>query len=333
MIKGSDRRALVLIEQTIQNLDLDLSGVKVLTEVGSDYYKFLPIIAGLAGAQNVFAWTRDSRFGKAKNIIERCQELLDHVGLKSSVQFFDGEINFDHLRHADLITNSGFLRPLDEEKLKHCKDTVVIPLMFEKWEIRPEDINLEYCQKNHIKVAGTSESHPDIQVFQYVGPLAIKMAMEAGFEILGNKICVWSDDDFGDEATKAFYKLGAREVIQTTNFQELISQVDQMDFVFVADYSESRTYFSNDFFDLDQIIKINSNLGMIHLYGCLNYLEYKNKMHGMIYPEKDGAEKVMSFSLGHVGHNPIIKLQTAGLKVGELMMKNKSSRLMQPVNF
>ena len=37
----------------------------------------------------------------------------------------------------------------------------------------------------------------------------------------------------------------------------------------------------------------------------------------------------MSFTLGHVGLNPVLNLQSAGLKVGELMARGKSNSLVQ----
>ena len=58
-----------------------------------------------------------------------------------------------------------------------------------------------------IKIAGTWEDHPKINVFQSFGSLSTKLALEAGFEIHNNNILVWSDDNFGDVSQKAFLAL------------------------------------------------------------------------------------------------------------------------------
>ena len=59
---------------------------------------------------------------------------------------------------------------------------------FEAWEARKEYVDIGYCNRRGIKVAGTNESHHQLNVFTQVGHLALKMAFEAGYEIYGNKI-------------------------------------------------------------------------------------------------------------------------------------------------
>ena len=61
------------IEEVVEDLDLNLRGFNVLTEVGSDMYKYTPIVAQIAGANRVMCWTRDSIYGKAKMIINDCK--------------------------------------------------------------------------------------------------------------------------------------------------------------------------------------------------------------------------------------------------------------------
>ena len=38
----------------------------------------------------------------------------------------------------------------------------VISLMYEAWEFRDTDVDLNYCKKNRIKIAGVWENHPDV---------------------------------------------------------------------------------------------------------------------------------------------------------------------------
>ena len=41
----------------------------------------------------------------------------------------------------------------------------------------------------------------------------------------------------------------------------------------------------------------------------------------------------MTFTLAHVGLLPVIRLLTAGFKVGQESLQNKISNLTQPINF
>ena len=41
--------------------------------------------------------------------------------------------------------------------------------MYESWELRDEDVSIDYCTKRGIKVVGTNENFNDIKVFQHIG--------------------------------------------------------------------------------------------------------------------------------------------------------------------
>ena len=317
------KRVLSKIKNKIRELELDLTGYTILTEVGSSEYVFTPIIAALANADKIFAYTRNSRHGLAKENILKCNKILNSIGLHDKVEFYTGKVNKKHLEKADIITNSGFLRPLDENKLKHVKSTSVIPLMYEKWELRDSDIDINYCKKNNIKVAGTSENHPSLLVFNHVGPLAIKMALNAGYEVYENKIIVWSDDHFGKVVKEAFLNIGAKEVILTTDEIVLEQNFKNVDFIFICDYDEIREYGTEEFINFDYLSNKNKNFGVVHLYGKINYDKHKNSLTN-IYPPFDGSPSLMTFTLSHVGINPIVNLQVSGFKVAEsLKKKNK----------
>ncbi|HIA12442.1 MAG TPA: hypothetical protein EYN69_10290 [Flavobacteriales bacterium] len=311
-------RAENIINQFSKTLDLSLVGYSILTEVGTGLYSFMPIIPLMAGAKKVMAWTQDSIYGSAESAIHQCRNILASTD-NTEIDFHVGPLNVDHLKQADVITNSAFLRPLDKEKLKHTKCGVVIPLMYEKWEFRASDIDIEYCRKRGIKVAGTNERHPLLQIFQYVGPLAIKMVFEAGYEVYKNKIVIWSNDVFGDVIFNAFKSLNAREIIKTTNFNDVRHSIGGVDFIFIADYNEVRSYSDNSFFNLSELKSINQDFGVVHLYGSIDFEQVVN-LNIPIFPRKNGFARKMSFTLSHLGLVPFLGLQVGCFKVGEMLL-------------
>ena len=322
-------RAINLIKKEIDKWDLDLSGYTILTEVGSNHYVYTPIIAAIAGAKKVFVWTADSRFGRGGDNIDRCKEICKQLNI-SSIEFSNNQKPINQIKEADIITNSGFLRPLDSTFVSGMKSGSSISLMFEKWELRAEDIDIEACRENNIKVAGVWENHPDLMVFSGIGALAVKMSMQAGYEVYQNNIIVWSDDDFGKEAAESFLKMGATSVNITTDPDELYSKLDRTDFIFICDYDEKRPYFQNSdsILDIDKMIKLNSSFGVVHLYGEIG-IEILQKNNIVVSPNVKGAASVMTFTLAHLGLSPIIKLQTAGFKVGQMLQENKKTTLTQ----
>ena len=61
-------RARRLIDQAIAKLELNLSDLMVLTEAATGNFIYTPLIAAIAGAKQVLAITRDSRFGTAQTV-------------------------------------------------------------------------------------------------------------------------------------------------------------------------------------------------------------------------------------------------------------------------
>lgn len=330
-LNNMHERAVRIIKKHITHLQVDLTNEVVLTETGSNYYVYMPIIAALCGAKKVYALAKDSSYGKASDHIAVCSQLANQLQL-SQIEFFENQLSDEVFVDTTIVTNSGALRPLTADFLAQFKQSIVLPLMFEAWEIRPADLDIHYCQKHHIKVAGTSEHHPDVAVFRYSGLLAMKLAFEAGFEVCGNTIIVISNDDFGKTIHAYFTEQGA-VVHWVPAPEEAIPYLSEADFVFIAKYDESRNYFSDKdaIFATEQINKLYPELVFVHLYGNVD-VDYCEQNGISIYPKKQGKAQVMTQTLGYVGLEPILKLQTAGLKVAQEMLNNTLSQISQPVS-
>ena len=113
-----NHRAIKIINETIESLDLNLNSYVVLTEVGSNNYLYTPIIPLLAGAKKVYAWTNDSSYGNSNQIISNCKQLARDLGLLNRIEFSANNKIIQHIKEADIITNSGFIRPINKNLLK-----------------------------------------------------------------------------------------------------------------------------------------------------------------------------------------------------------------------
>jgi hypothetical protein len=325
------RRAIKIIQEQIEWLKLDLSRQVVLTEIGSNAYLYLPIIAAKAGAKKVYAVTFDSEYGKADNLKNECLSVAKKMSVADTIQVYTNHIPFHVLSQITILTNSGFLRPINQSILKHCNSNLVIPLMFEAWELRSYDIDIQYCKSHNIKVAGVNEKHERVDAFNYVGMLALKLAFEAGFEVYRNNIFVWSNDDFGRVCTKAFQNAGARNVFQNNSIKQLYDKLPNIDFIFICSYDEEKEYFSeNGLFDVEYFLKKNKSPAIIHLYGNIDY-DFLSKKGFLVYPPQNGKPKVMSKTLAYLGLQPVLSLHAAGLRTAQEMINNTESELTQRI--
>ncbi len=325
-------RIKLIIERSVKKLELDLSRFTVLTEVGSGYFVFTPIIAAMANAKKIYAWTRDSQYGKAEANVRLCRAIMNNLNLKTDIEFAVNERPEKHIASADIITNLGFVRPIHESLLKHVSSNCVVSGMCEGWELRPSDINVQFCLENKIPIAGVWENHPDVKIFDACGHLAVKMSLAAGYEVYQNIIIVWSDDHFGDVISKAFKNFGAKEVIVTTDIKILMEKVKEVDFIFFSDYDEMREIIGESgFINLEVLKEANNGIGIVHLYGNINS-QYIKDIGLNVYPTKNGKAMAMTFTLAHLGPIPMINLHAAGLKVGELLQNKIDNSLVQMLN-
>jgi hypothetical protein len=318
--KNEIKRAERIINYCLRNLNIDLSGLTVLTEVGSGYFSLTPIIALLANAKKVYAWTRDSKYGSAEDVVLNCENIISTLNIKKKIEFAINVRPFEHVTEADIITNSGFVRPLDENLLKNVtKEKVVIPLMYEKWEWREGEIDKEFCDKKGILIGGTWENYGLLRIFDYCGHLAAKLCFEAGVEIFNNKVIIWSDDNFGEVVGEIFTKLGVRQVIKTLDANILYENISDADFIFFCDYHDKRQLLGkNGILEIDKIRNKNPSIKIIHLLGKID-ADFLKKQSTEVYPEKNGYAQTMTYTLAYLGMQPLIKLQAGGLKVAECL--------------
>jgi hypothetical protein len=332
IISAKDIRALKMIKKIITRLNLNLNGLTVLTEVGTNNYAYTPIIAALAGAEKVYAWTSDTKYGTAKKVVERCERIAKLAECIDNIEFAQNDKPISHIKKANIITNSGFLRPMNQSFLQNVdSNKSVIPLMYEEWELRETDIDIGACKELGIAVAGTWESHPDLGVFDASGPLAVKLALEAGFEVYRNNIMVWSEDDFGKVAKKAFENFGAESVLMTTSADVLKANLSKVDFVYFCDYKEERTLVGKGgLLSISELASLNSSVGLIHLYGQLDVALLETNGFSP-HPPKNGRSSVMSETLAYLGPEPLFSLTAAGLKVGQSLLQGEQSTMVQKI--
>ena len=189
------QRMVRLIREAVERCHLDLSGAVVLTEAATGAYVVTPVLAALGGATRVYAICRDSRYGTAEYVQELTRGLATIAGCADRIEFLTRKTP-EAVSQADIVTNSGHVRPLDAATIGLMKPDAVIGLMYEAWEFRPEDLDLEACRARGIAVAAVNERHPHVDVFSYLGIMAVKLLLDAGIAVYGSRLLVLCDNPF-----------------------------------------------------------------------------------------------------------------------------------------
>jgi hypothetical protein len=328
------------IKEVACDLQLDLNGLTVLTEAASGPYAVTPVIAAYAGAR-VIAFTRPTKYGTVDQITEQTKTLLSEAGVEAAKVDIVQNLLPEHFAQADIITNSGHLRPLSKEKLAHVKPDAVISLMYEAWEYRREDIDLPFIKEKGITIGATCERHPDVDVFNYLGYMAMKQLFDAGLSIYRNKLLLICNNDFGQYIAAVLSRnCAALGVIDLDQRKEKYAGLP-IDWIggfpnlhIPEKYASADAVVFTAYPFTDQWISehgpISSNLLKSQVSDPL-ILRFAGDIDTQSL-EKNGVryfpDHVSSGHMGvlpsDIGFDPIIRLQAGGLKVGELLRKNET---------
>lgn len=321
----NEARCLRLIRNVIGRFDLDLSGLVVLTEAATGYYVLTPLIAALAGADQVYAVTQDSRYGSAQEVCERTQCLADRWGVADQVEvLFSREDERTGL--ADIVTNLGFVRPLDAQFLGRLKHTAVIPLMFETWEYRHGDLDLAECRQLGIPVLGTNEDHADLQIFQYVGHLVLKLLFELDIEVYRARVVVVGGGKFGTATVNSLHASGARVSQISVGDGESLSEqqhrraLADCDAIAVVEHRSRELIIGpSGQIRARELRLLNPGVTLVHVAGCVDRADIEAA--GIPFrPAWFAPGGHMSVATDYLGPRPLIDLHAAGLKVGQTMV-------------
>jgi len=313
-----------LINDAIHAVKLDLSGLTVLTEAATGYFVFTPLIAALAGADLVLAFPRDSSYATRADVCEITESLASACGVADRVVLLPSLAD-SRVAQADIVTNSGFLRPLHADFLRRLKPTVAIPLMFETWEFRSEDLDLAECRRLGIPILGTNEHCPELRIFGYIGHIALKLLYELHFEVFRSRIAVLGSGDFGDTAEVTLRRAGAEVSriipVPHLDWHEAKRFLSEAEVVVVVEYHTRRMLLGpGGEIEVEALRAVNPDLAVAHICGGVDRAALEAAGF-CCWPERFAASGYMSVATDYVGPRPLVDLQSGGLKVGECMAR------------
>jgi hypothetical protein len=301
-------RAKRLCDTAIQTFGLDLTGQCVLTEAASSNYQLTPLIAALAGA-DVIALTRDSRYGSASEIIRDTMRMANAWDLASRIQIITDRTS-PALQEATLITNCGFVRPIDTALLARISSRAVVSLMWETWEFRDADLDLAACRSMGIPVLGTDEQHADLRIFEYIGLVVIKLLLEVEIEVFKSDVLILGSGSFASCTKQALDQAQAQTTLHASYHAEAALHADA-----IVCVEHHRTEALITAAQMAELKKGNPGVRLIHLCGHLDH-KALDESGLCCHPYPPAPSGFMTVATDYVGPRPLIELHTAGLRVG-----------------
>jgi hypothetical protein len=323
VVPGMDAKRLVrLAEASVADMRIDLDGAVVVTEAATGAYAITPIIAALAGARHVYAFTRSTPYGSVAQVLRQTHDLADEAGVLDRI-----EVRTDRplpvIHEADVVTNSGHLRPIDGELIGRMRPGAVLPLMFEAWEIQAGrfDLALDEAVDRGIQVAGTNERHPLVDVFSYLGAMAVKLLFDAGTAVRSTRIVIVCNNPFASYLEAGLTAAGAA-VRTTTSLAEVDPGFDP-DFVLVSLTPTGSPVIGSP--EVRWISSVWPTTVVVQFWGDIDRASMDDA--GLAYWPRDAPPSGhMAVLPSQPGPEPVIRLQAGGLKVGSVLLKPPADR-------
>jgi hypothetical protein len=315
-------RLLRLMETAADACRLDLSGTVVLTEAASGPYVVTPVLAAMAKAESVVALARTSRYGTAAELGAGTLALARMAGVSERIEIVT-EKRPEVVARADIVTNSGHLRPIDAAMVGWMKPTAVVPLMFEAWELhaRTADLDLEALQRRGIQVAGTNERHPAVDVFSYLGAMAAKLLLDSGVAVHRSRVSIICDNPFGPWLLGGLAGFGA-EVSAHPSTRDLPAE-ERPDAILVALRPGPGPVL--DAAEADRIAAMWPGTVVAQFWGDIDR-QGLSAADVPYWPADAPPPGHMGILPSGIGPEPVVRLQAGGLKVGQVLLQPEDQR-------
>ena len=314
-----------LMRSSILAMDLDLTGIGVLTEAASDVFSTTCLMAAIAGASPVVAVARDSEWGDAKSVVEDIQIAAKQLGIDGHVQF-ETELSPRIVRQCSLVTNLGFVRPIDARMMSELPRDSAISLMCEPWEMRQSDVDVDAAVHRSVAVAGTNERHPLVRTFDYLGPLAGLLMLKAQKEVVGSEVLLVASEPFAEPIADWLVSAGADRVdIRVPPIVSLDLQDSEasLDAVLVAHMGRDSL---GSGMSLSPSVLARLGTALLVIAGDVETKPFE-RMGVEVHPLPSKPTGHMWVTTSMIGPKPVINLHCAGLKVGEVMVRALRSGL------
>ena len=298
----------------INALRLDLTGLNVITEAATGAYSCTAVIAALAGAARVHTIARSTRkHGSAAQATAATLSLARLGGVGDVITPLQ-ELDRHVLARCDILTNSWHIRPISREIIAYLPSSAVIALMFEAWEFRASDVDLDACRTKGVRVAAVNERHPHVAVFPFLGPLCVRQLSDAGMPVRNKRIALICDNPFA-----SFMKVGLEEQgAVVAVFGDSASLTSNSWDAIVLALRPDTPPTGGEFFAA--LAEMAPHVLVTQFWGDVDR-SAASHFGVRMWPPQEPSKGHMGILLSVLGPEPIVRLQAGGLRAAELVLR------------
>ncbi|MGY1739547.1 MULTISPECIES: hypothetical protein [unclassified Blastococcus] len=314
-------RLVRLMHRAVDRCRLDLTGRRVLTEAATGAYVSTAVLAALAGAQ-VTALTRGTKYGTVDEVREWTDRVAAAAGVTGAIEVVE-ELSPAIIGRADVVTNSGHLRPLDAAFVQRLSPRAVVPLMMEAWEIGAGrvDVDLTALRRRGIAFAGTNEREPAVGVFAYLGVMAVKLLVDGGIAVHGSDVLLLCDNPFAEHVAGTLRACGANVTVAPST--RALRRCEPVDAVLVALTPAEVPRVTAE--DLAAVAERMPDAVVAQFFGDVDRTAAE-ALDVNCWPDRPPPHGHMGVLPHEIGPEPVVRLQSGGLKVAQVLLTPEDDR-------
>jgi len=225
----------------------------------------------------------------------------------------------DIVARADIVT--GHVRPIDAATVRWMKATAVVPLMDDARRLRAADVDLEACARRSIAVAGVNEAHPTVGVLPYLGVMAVRLLADAGVAVHDSRVLLACDSPLARFLERGLRAAGAAVDVVAAPASAVATSYDA---VLVALRARRQPAIGPA--EAALVRERWPRAVLVHLWGDVDRSALADRDVPVWPPHPPGPDHMTLLSAA-LGPEPAIRLQAAGLKVGEILWRARSAGL------
>lgn len=308
------------IVKSLHRFKLNLNDRIVLTEAATGKYVVTPIIAALAGAKKIYAFTKDSEYGSVNQVVRQTNNLAEKLSVKEKISIITDLEDAD-LQDIDILTNTGFLRPINDDIIKRLSSKCVLPLMWEPWEHRGNELDLESCYQHGIKVYGTNESDKNVRTMEYIGFVVLYHLLNNNVSPFNSNVLLVGCNRFV-EPTEKVLRQNSYRYSKVTDYSYTVDRIKDYDAIIILEHERNLNVIGGEDAFINKA-KISKHTVLIHICGNVSLEEAEFSC----VPEAPRPFGYMSFTADFVDSQAVIDLHIAGFKVAEGMLQANELKL------
>jgi len=307
-----------IIRQYIDKYTLDLRGYNVLTPVFETEPLLFSVIAGMAGANNIYA------FNPKININEKQNAVPGEFEFNITVL---GSLPYEILPNLNILLKNSAISVKDEKLNSLPLRNFAISLLPENLDfINPQDPDIKQLKDKKIPVISHNPEDQRFDLYQQLTHIVLKRCYRLGIDIFRTKMLLVGHGNFLNTALGLLKSMGAMVYVCNTGLpfdqSYVLKHLKDIDVIVAMDYpaQDNQIVGSNGVVDIGDIVDLCPFVRVMQVSGEIEVGSLK--LGGVRYYPEQVANESLNVNIKELGERGVVELAVNCLKLAENHLKS-----------